>query len=181
MPTCPTLQALKKCRHIVWKRFLFFWVFFGTIQDLGIQSIAAKSTLNNCSLLVNYNDWSTWWDFNSLSFYIVRFFTRVEWVGRGNCFGLYVGCGDTSAWQIMGAFLEMLKHCKVCLVSHFEDCSSELSTPHPPLPFFPLGIYSQNAILNIISTKIMCLLRFSIVRIRPKCKKICQISKYGFK
>jgi hypothetical protein len=25
-------------------------------------------------------------------FYIVRFFTRIEWVGRGNCFGLYVGC-----------------------------------------------------------------------------------------
>ncbi len=42
-----------------------------------------------------------------------------------------------------------------------QNCQVVSTTP----PFFFLGTYSQNAILNIISAKIMCLLRFSIARI----------------
>jgi hypothetical protein len=44
-----------------------------------------------------------------------------------------------------------------------------------------LYIYSQNSIFVIESAKIIWFLRFSIARIRPKFKKICQISIHGFR
>jgi hypothetical protein len=50
------------------------------------------------------------------------------------------------------------------------DCSTACVQP-----FFVLAIYSQNAILKVESTQIMCFWKFSIARIRPKFKKNRQI------